>query len=246
MKFVISAAFQPPEHLVAIAQAADEAGYEAIASSDHAVYPETLDTPYPYTEDGTRRYDETSHFPAPCPRGRAATATQRIRFTTNVYVLPMRNPFMVQEIATAAALSNDRVTVTIGVGWSNPSSGSSVSSSSDAGAVRRDARGDEEGLERRLDRSRRVLPVRPVEADAADPEGADSDLGWRDLRLRPQARRPQRRLVLRPADDRGDPRRIRKVRAYRKELGKSEDCDVMASARTPRESTATRGSVTAV
>ena len=65
MKFVISAAFQPPEHLVPIAQAADEAGYEAIASSDHAVYPETLDTPYPYTEDGTRRYDESSHFPDP-------------------------------------------------------------------------------------------------------------------------------------------------------------------------------------
>ena len=65
MKFVISAAFQPPEHLVPIAIAADEAGYEAIASSDHAVYPETLDTPYPYTEDGVRRYDETSHFPDP-------------------------------------------------------------------------------------------------------------------------------------------------------------------------------------
>ena len=65
MKFVISAAFQPPQHIIPIAQAADEAGYEAIASSDHAVYPETLDTPYPYTEDGVRRYDETSQFPDP-------------------------------------------------------------------------------------------------------------------------------------------------------------------------------------
>ena len=121
MKFVISAAFQPPEHLVPIAQAADEAGYEAIASSDHAVYPETLDTPYPYTEDGTRRYDESSHFPDPWVlAGALASVTQRIRFTTNVYVLPMRNPFMAaKQVATAAALSNDRVTLTIGVGWSN-------------------------------------------------------------------------------------------------------------------------------
>ena len=121
MKFVISAAFQPPEHLVPIAIAADEAGYEAIASSDHAVYPETLDTPYPYTEDGVRRYDETSHFPDPWVlAGALSSVTKRLRFTTNVYVLPMRNPFMAaKQIATAAALSNDRVTLTIGVGWSN-------------------------------------------------------------------------------------------------------------------------------
>ena len=58
MQFVISGAFQPPQHLIPLAKAADEAGYAAIAFSDHAVYPETLDTPYPYTEDGTRRYDE--------------------------------------------------------------------------------------------------------------------------------------------------------------------------------------------
>lgn len=121
MKFVISAAFQPPEHMIPIAKAADEAGYAAIASSDHAVYPETLDTPYPYTEDGTRRYDETSHFPDPWVlAGALSSVTERIRFTTNVYVLPMRNPFMAaKQVATAAALSNDRVTLTIGVGWSN-------------------------------------------------------------------------------------------------------------------------------
>ena len=121
MKFVISAAFQPPEHLVAIGRAAEEAGFEAIASSDHAVYPEVLDTPYPYTEDGVRRYDETSHFPDPWVlAGALSSVTERIRFTTNVYVLPMRNPFMAaKQVATAAALSNDRVTLTIGVGWSN-------------------------------------------------------------------------------------------------------------------------------
>lgn len=121
MKFVISAAFQPPQHIIPIAQAADEAGYEAIASSDHAVYPEMLDTPYPYTDDGVRRYDETSQFPDPWVlAGALSSVTKRIRFTTNVYVLPMRNPFMAaKQVATAAALSNDRVTLTIGVGWSN-------------------------------------------------------------------------------------------------------------------------------
>ena len=120
MKFVISAAFQPPEHLVPIGIEAEKAGFEAIASSDHAVYPETLDTPYPYTEDGTRRYDEHTHFPDPwILAGALSSVTERIRFTTNVFVLPMRNPFMAaKQVATAAAMSNDRVTLTIGVGWS--------------------------------------------------------------------------------------------------------------------------------
>lgn len=121
MKFVISAMFQQPEDLVPIARAADAAGYEAISFSDHVVYPEKLDTPYPYTEDGTRRYDENTDFPdAWVVTGALSTVTERLRFTTNVFVLPMRNPFMVaKSVATAAAMSKDRVTLTIGVGWSN-------------------------------------------------------------------------------------------------------------------------------
>jgi probable F420-dependent oxidoreductase len=121
MKFVISAAFQPPDHLIPLARAAEEAGFEAISFSDHVVYPEQLDTPYPYTEDGSRRYDETSEFPDPWVAiGALAAVTTRLRFTNNVFVLPMRNPFLAaKSIATAAAMSNDRVTLTVGVGWSN-------------------------------------------------------------------------------------------------------------------------------
>ncbi|MFT5695788.1 MAG: putative F420-dependent oxidoreductase [Myxococcota bacterium] len=121
MKFVISGAFQPASHLAPIALAADESGYEALSFSDHVVYPETLDTPYPYTEDGTRRYDETSNFPDPwVVAGALSGITKRLRFTTNVFVLPMRNPFLAAKaVATAAVMSNNRVTLTIGVGWSN-------------------------------------------------------------------------------------------------------------------------------
>jgi len=120
MKFVIAAAFQPLDHLVPLARAADECGFEALAFSDHVIYPEKLDTPYPYTPDGSRRYDETSQFPDPWVAiGALAAVTTRLRFTTNVFVLPMRNLFAAAKaIATAAALSNDRVTLTVGVGWS--------------------------------------------------------------------------------------------------------------------------------
>jgi probable F420-dependent oxidoreductase len=120
MKFVIAAAFQPLDHLAELARAADECGFEAMAFSDHVVYPEKLDTPYPYTPDGSRRYDETSQFPDPWVTiGALAAVTKRLRFTTNVFVLPMRNLFAAAKaIATAAVLSGDRVTLTVGVGWS--------------------------------------------------------------------------------------------------------------------------------
>jgi probable F420-dependent oxidoreductase len=120
VKFVISAAFQPPEHLFELARRADACGYEAISFSDHVLYPEKLDTPYPYTPDGSRRYDETSDFPDPWVTiGALAAVTKRLRFTTNVFVLPMRNVFAAAKaIGTAARLSGDRVTLTVGVGWS--------------------------------------------------------------------------------------------------------------------------------
>lgn len=121
MKFVVSAAFQPLEHLVPLARACEDAGFEAISFSDHVVYPEILDTPYPYTADGSRRYDETSVFPDPWVAiGALASVTTRLRFTNNVFVLAMRNPFLAAKaISTAAVMSGDRVTLTIGVGWSN-------------------------------------------------------------------------------------------------------------------------------
>jgi probable F420-dependent oxidoreductase len=120
VNFVISAAFQPLDQLVPLARAAEEAGFEALSFSDHVVYPETLDTPYPYTDDGSRRYDETTVFPDPWVAiGALASVTTRLRFTNNVFVLPMRNPFLAAKaISTAAVLSNDRVTLTVGVGWS--------------------------------------------------------------------------------------------------------------------------------
>lgn len=119
MKFVLSAAFTPVPDLPDLAIAADEAGWEAITFSDHLIHQETLKTPYPYTEDGSRRWDAFTDWPDPWVTiGALATITKRIRFTNNVFVLPMRNPFMAAKaISTAAVLSNDRVTLTIGVGW---------------------------------------------------------------------------------------------------------------------------------
>ncbi len=120
MKFVLTMAFSKLEELVPLAQAAEKAGWDAITFSDHVVHPEKIGNPYPYTEDGSRRWEAFTDWPDPWVAiGACAAATSRIRFTNNVFVLPIRNPFLVAKaVSTAAVLSNDRITLTIGVGWS--------------------------------------------------------------------------------------------------------------------------------
>jgi probable F420-dependent oxidoreductase len=119
MRFSIGLAYSPPEHYVPIAKAADEAGYHAIAVSDHVINLEELKTPYPYTPDGSRRWEPFTPWPDPWVSiGAMAAATERLNFFTNVYVLPMRNVFHVAKaVGTAAAISGNRVALGIGMGW---------------------------------------------------------------------------------------------------------------------------------
>ncbi len=120
MKFVLSTAFSTVAHLTEIAPVADECGWHAMTFSDHVVHPESISTPYPYTEDGNRRWGAFTDWPDPWVTiGALATITKNLRFTNNVFVLPMRNPYLVAKaVSTAAVISNNRVTLTIGVGWS--------------------------------------------------------------------------------------------------------------------------------
>jgi len=120
VKFVLSAAFNAPEHLADLAVAAEECGFAAMAFPDHVVHPEVLDTPYPYTADGSRRWSAFTPWVDPWVAiGACAARTTRLRFTNNVFVLAMRNPFLAAKaIATAAVLSGGRVVLTVGVGWS--------------------------------------------------------------------------------------------------------------------------------
>ena len=120
MKFVLSTSFSSVSHLTQIAPVAEECGWHAMSFSDHVVHPERITTPYPYTNDGSRRWEAYTDWPDPWVMiGALASITSRIRFTNNVFVLPMRNPYLVAKaISTAAIVSNNRVTPAFGVGWS--------------------------------------------------------------------------------------------------------------------------------
>jgi probable F420-dependent oxidoreductase len=86
---------------------------------DHVINLETLGTPYPYTKDGSRRWEAFTHWPDPWVMiGAIALVTARLRFVTTVYLPAMRDPYSAaKSIGTAACLADGRLELGIGVGW---------------------------------------------------------------------------------------------------------------------------------
>lgn len=119
MRVSIATAYLPPEELAPIARAADAAGYHGLALADHVVNLETLTTEYPYTADGNRRWEPFTPWLDPLVTiGALGAITERLHFFTNIFVLPMRNPFTIAKgVATASALTGGRVGLGIGMGW---------------------------------------------------------------------------------------------------------------------------------
>lgn len=119
MKFYVSTAFLNTREAVEIARAADDLGYHGMAIPDHVINLETLQTPYPYTKDGARRWEAFTDWPDPWVMiGAVALVTTRLRFVTTVYLPAMRDPYSAaKSIGTAAVLADGRLELGIGVGW---------------------------------------------------------------------------------------------------------------------------------
>ncbi|CAN5625890.1 TIGR03619 family F420-dependent LLM class oxidoreductase [soil metagenome] len=119
MKFCHGLIGAPPEHWTRLAQACESAGFDSVAVSDHVLLPQTLESKYPYTPDGTPLFDAEEDWPdAWVAIGAMSAVTTTLRFVTNVFVLPARNPFIAAKtIGTASYLSGGRVRLGIGAGW---------------------------------------------------------------------------------------------------------------------------------
>ncbi len=119
MKFYVSCAFLKTNEVIEIARAAEDLGYEGLGIPDHVVNLETLATPYPYTDNGERRWQPFTDWPDPWVLvGALAQATERLKFLTTVYIPAMRDPYSAAKaIGTAAYLADGRVELGIGVGW---------------------------------------------------------------------------------------------------------------------------------
>ncbi len=95
-----------PIHWGRLAVVAEEVGFESVAVSDHVFYPSYLESRYPYTPDGVPQFSPDEDWPDVWVAiSHMAAVTTRLRFMTNVYVLPLRNPFVVAKACVSAAVS---------------------------------------------------------------------------------------------------------------------------------------------
>ena len=119
MKFCVSLAFSEPTQFCDLARSGDACGWDTFVVSDHVLHPAAIASPYPYTEDHEPRWEAPAPWPDPWVAISAmAAVTTRLRFLTGIYVLPLRNPFVVAKaLGTLAVMSNYRVSLGFGVGW---------------------------------------------------------------------------------------------------------------------------------
>ena len=107
------------DRLVPLAQAAEGLGFAGVSMGDHLVFPRELKSPYPYSADGRVKWRPQDQWPDPWVSIAAmATATKALRFTTGVFILPLRRPVdLAKSLGTAARLSGGRVIGGFGAGW---------------------------------------------------------------------------------------------------------------------------------
>ena len=97
MRFSYAESMIEPSQYFTLAIEAEKAGFTSFTIPDSIVYPEHSDTKYPYYGDGDRTFLEDKPFvesfiliPA------LAAVTERLRFTTFVVKLPIRQPVLVR------------------------------------------------------------------------------------------------------------------------------------------------------
>ena len=119
MKFWQSITWAETEHLCAVAEFAEELGFEGLIGADHALYPETMRADYPYSETGRPPQTASSEYPDMWTSCAAMAArTERVKFVCGVYVLPLRHPIEVaKQAATLSTLSAGRFVLGVGAGW---------------------------------------------------------------------------------------------------------------------------------
>lgn len=107
------------DQLVPMARAAEANGFDTIALPDSVFYPKDVTAKYPYSPDGSRFWAPDTPFIDPFIGMAAMIAvTERIRFTTNVVKLAIRDPLLVaKQLASLAVLSHDRVSLGVGLSW---------------------------------------------------------------------------------------------------------------------------------
>ncbi len=102
-----------------ICRRADAVGFESVWGGEHVVRPDTISSPYPYSEDGSMPGEPDTLIPDPLIwLAYVAAAAPTMRLGTCILIVPQRNPLVLaKELATLDHLSGGRVELGLGVGW---------------------------------------------------------------------------------------------------------------------------------
>jgi probable F420-dependent oxidoreductase len=104
---------------MAVAQAAELAGFSFMSVNDHIIVPADLGSAYPYTPGGTWSAAGHGHcFDQLASLAFLAGCTSRLRLLTSVMVVPHRPPIQTAKtLSTIDVLSNGRLILGVGAGW---------------------------------------------------------------------------------------------------------------------------------
>ncbi len=102
-----------------VCRAAERAGFESLWGGEHVILPSTIESKYPYTEDGKIPAEPDTPIPDPLIwLAFAAAAAPTMRLGTCILIVPQRNPLVLaKELATLDRISGGRVELGLGVGW---------------------------------------------------------------------------------------------------------------------------------
>jgi probable F420-dependent oxidoreductase len=119
MKFWLIAPWLAAEEMIELARTAEELGFEGIMGADHGAVPRSMSNGYLYSEDGTAPISPDMPYPEVWTTSTAmAMVTSRLKLSTAVYVLPLRQPIEVAKATgTVARISNNRLILGAGAGW---------------------------------------------------------------------------------------------------------------------------------
>ena len=117
MRFGYHATMCNPAFYGALAKAAEAAGFDTFTLPDSICYPEHADSKYPYNDDGSREFLDGVPFIEPFSLVPwMAAVTSRIKFSTSVLKLPIRNPVLLaKSITSVAVLTNNRFELGVGL-----------------------------------------------------------------------------------------------------------------------------------
>lgn len=117
MKFNLTLTFNPPEHYIELAKAADELGWDTVNVGDGLFFFDETSVDYPYSDSGARYWSANTPFLDPFNVISAMGAvTQNVKFLINVLKLPVRNPLLVAKMCgTTAFLTDDRLSLGVGL-----------------------------------------------------------------------------------------------------------------------------------